>query len=539
MSVEQGNIMPGVNRTTRKTAKALETAWRTIAGVYLCAGLSGWAICCYAPAPTQASDASPPERQQEYEWMQEKIPYWVLPPAERPANMIEQRIQVPGSISADRFHAPEVCAACHSYGEEETNIFTQWNGSMHSLSWEDPIFQAVAQLEHLYATTEEERHEAEACLRCHTPVGHLSDDPGRHFTGDIAEIAARGVFCDVCHSVASSTGIGNASYFIEPGDAAAGEPGTKYGPFEDAVSPFHKTAYSELSTRPEFCAQCHEVSHMGADMPVERTYSEWREGPYNTGDPETSLTCSGCHMYQRPGVPGTAGTERPANPGYAAIPALGAKERPHIFTHYFVGGNAVVPELLGHPDKAKLARERLQNAASIALNVPEAAITDDTLTFAVRVENVGCGHYLPTGLTYVRQMWLNVKVTDDAGARLFESGQLGANGEIAPGAVIYNTVLGDAEGKPTNVLVKAVRVLSDYRIPPKGFKEETYTVALPRSAQGSAHIQVRLLYRSAPQELVNLVYKEVYGKDREAPTLPVVEMTSARCSVHLAASEEW
>lgn len=48
------------------------------------------------------------------------------------------------------------------------------------------------------------------------------------------------------------------------------------------------------------------------------------------------------------------------NPGRAAA---GGPIRENIFTHYFVGGNAMLPGLLGSPEHDKLAQERLKSAA--------------------------------------------------------------------------------------------------------------------------------------------------------------------------------
>ena len=103
------------------------------------------------------------------------------------------------------------------------------------------------------------------------------------------------------------------------------EGGTKYGPFNDSPDTIHKNQYSELHTRSEFCGGCHDVSHAGNDLPIEQTYTEWRQGPYNTTDPKTTVHCQDCHMRQRPGFPCTGSTERPDNPGYASPEIMGGK----------------------------------------------------------------------------------------------------------------------------------------------------------------------------------------------------------------------
>ncbi len=55
-----------------------------------------------------------------------------------------------------------------------------------------------------------------------------------------------------------------------------------------------------------------------------------------------------------PGIPATGSTKRPENPGAATDLS---DERPHIFTHYFVGANSVVPAQFG--DNGKYAKTAL------------------------------------------------------------------------------------------------------------------------------------------------------------------------------------
>ncbi len=69
-------------------------------------------------------------------------------------------------------------------------------------------------------------------------------------------------------------------------------------------------------------------------------------------------------MRQRPGIPSTGKTDRPDNPGTACDDG---PDRKHIWTHYFVGANAIVTKLLGSEMHAKMAIERLQNAADLEL----------------------------------------------------------------------------------------------------------------------------------------------------------------------------
>jgi hypothetical protein len=218
-------------------------------------------------------------------------------------------------------------------------------------------------------------------------------------------------------------------------------------------------------------------------------------------------------MYHRPGVPATGSTERPKNPGVAAI---GGPKREHIFTHYFVGGNMAMPSLHGDSMKAKMAEERLKHAAEISINTEK--ISEGKIIISIK--NIGAGHNLPTGLTDVRQMWLEVVVKDRAGKVLFSSGVADAKGYVPEGTIVFNTVFGDGTGKPVINIAKAREVLRDHRVPPKGVLDEVITI--PGNVPKHAIVHTRLLYRSASQKLVDDLLG--VGKLR----LPVVVMAETK-----------
>jgi len=449
-------------------------------------------------------------------------PIWVLPKATAPANMQWTVPDMPGSHKAASFYSPEVCEGCHA------DIHEQWKGSMMANAWVDPVFLAVYFKYVGEAKDGHQKSEVAMCSRCHTPIGYLADDPAR-YSRKLEGVEATGISCDVCHSVSASAGMGNGAFIMKTGDADKGKAGTKYGPFKDSKSPFHKTAYSELHTRSEMCGMCHDVNHAQNIMAIENTYSEWRTGPYNTGDPATTVTCQDCHMRQTPDNPSTGSTLRPDVPGYAAPKEMGARERKHIWQHCFVGGNLAVTALLGHNPQAKMAEERLKHACTVEFLGGGKAVKGDIYRMSIKVTNSGAGHSLPTGLTFVREMWLDVTVTDAKGKTIYRSGALDEKGNIDPSAVIYKTIIGTGsqELKPTFFLPEAAEVLYDHRIRPKGYDVAEYVFDVPADAAGPLSYHAEVRYRSAPQSLAN----EVLGKD--APTLPIFDMGEAQGSIEL------
>ncbi|MFC1669734.1 multiheme c-type cytochrome [Spirochaetota bacterium] len=400
-----------------------------------------------------------------------------------------------------RFIAPKTCGGCHE------EIYSQWKNSMHNLAHGDIVYQKVTKFLLKGLTNKDEIKEAESCVKCHIPVGVISGFPMKvsEDKGKIPEIARKGIQCDYCHSATGAKRMSNNDLRLSPGDGEE-DPGTKRGPFRDSKSSFHESVYSEFHTSSKICGTCHNVNHVVFNTKLETTYEEWQNGPYNSKDPKKRVVCQGCHMYQRPGIAATGSTARPKNPGKASI---GGPDRKHIFTHYFVGGNSFIPLLSNDKVKSKMSINRLRNAAELLVTGKDGKVL-------ITVKNIGAGHKLPTGLTNVRQMWLDIIIKDKRGKVLFSSGQLDKNGYIPGNAIIYNTVFGDGNGKVVSNIAKAKEILKDRRILPQ--KSLTETVKLPKGKYSTVNVTVKLRYRIAPQKLVDIVT----GKGKVK--LPIVDM---------------
>ena len=415
-------------------------------------------------------------------------------------------------VRDNQFIEPAVCGDCHY------EKYRQWSGSMHSKAFYDPLWRAATKLFFKEAVEKDEILEMKTCIKCHTPLGFRSyaiASPADDYD-KLAALPAQGIFCNWCHNIDEVKHLGDAGYDVNPG-GGEDDPSTMLGPLKDASSDFHPTKYSELHTKSEFCGLCHNVSHAGNNLPIEQTYTEWKNSPYNTGNPATTVNCQDCHMRQSPGIPATGKTKRPDYPGTAAD---SGPDREHVWTHYFIGANALVTKLLGSDMHAKMAVERLRNAADLELIESGPFRKNELSRIAVKVINSGAGHYLPTGLTETRQMWLAVTITDSKGKTIFKSGSLDKNGDIEEGAVLYYTQLGNDKGEPELNVAKADRILFDRRIPPKGYLIEKFAFQIPPDAVSPLTVEATLKYRSAPQSLAKVLLKE------SAPDIPVIDMVS-------------
>lgn len=390
------------------------------------------------------------------------------------------------------FDDPEICMGCHS------EIYDQWNGSMHSQAWNDPVYLALMRK----ASAATKGVTDNLCIGCHTPIG-LATGQATPAGDKLDDLSKKGVQCDFCHNISSATGSGNASFVLTP--EKYGRP-LKFGPFNDARSPYHDTTYSELHTVSDLCGTCHNATHPLNRVPIERTYDEWKDSPY----PAEGIGCQQCHMTPGPGFS--------QNPGRAAD---GGKERAHVFTHYFVGGNTMITEMLGSKKHAELAKEMLQGAAKMEFLSTRNIKPGATATVTIRIHNSGAGHKLPTGFPEGREMWVDFKATDQAGNELYRIGRLNGKGHPEEGSSVFKVVLGDKDGKAVDLEVwNATRILHDNRILPRGYADVTFEFPIPAGLTGALVLKADLCYHSFSQEFVDILL----GND--APRVPTVIMTS-------------
>jgi len=160
----------------------------------------------------------------------------------------------------------------------------------------------------------------------------------------------------------------------------------------------------------------------------------------------------------------------------------------------FVGANAI----LSPPE---LATAMLQSAADVTLEMPEIVAPGSEASLTVTVTNKGAGHYLPTGLTEVREMWLEVFAENEAGEKTVIAERK------------FGTILQDDKGNAPVELWEATKIKSDDRIPPRESVEQSATFKMPDGVD-TANVTAALYYRSVPDELA-----EKAGVDNPVTTM--------------------
>jgi hypothetical protein len=424
------------------------------------------------------------------------------------------------------FTAPEECGGCH---EQQ---YKEWRGSVHNLALVDPVYQGE-----LNKAVKAVGHEvSRQCEGCHSAAGMVTGEIKGAGLKGLSPLATAGVSCDICHSISGVTHWQtpshepeNGSMILTPG--VAGKDGTtliKRGPLKpsaDCGGGFHQCEESTLHLQADLCASCHQVYHYDSHFPLEATYLEWKHGPYA----QKAILCQDCHMVDNAVFRRTADEFRKPD----------RKEYRHTFNganyllYYLAAGAATKAgdkELAANlEEKYRNAVDRLKSAAALEVTP---LYKDKQLTeIRVRVKNVRAGHNLPTSLTNVRQMWLEIVAKDDKGKVVMSSGTPGKDGTLPDNTRMFNS---DGMGKEFHFAIDPWVVTSFSRhdtIPPRGYKDVFYGMSGIKGAK-KLTLEVKLRYRQADQKVAEALlaavpkdidHKEIYGLDK-VPLLPIVDM---------------
>ena len=287
---------------------------------------------------------------------------------------------------------PEACMDCHP------THYREWSGSMHAYAADDPVFLAMNALGQEVTGGEL----GDFCVNCHAPMavrlGLTSDGL------DLDEVPqyAKGVTCYFCHSV-ESVGQDHSN------DLTLATDEVLRGGIRDAVpNPRHRTGYSPLldslqleSSR--MCGGCHDlVTPVGVHL--EKTFAEWKETVFATGEPQSQLSCNACHLTPKPGTA-------------AEDPDIDVPLRV-VRDHRFPGIDVALtpwPEI-------ESQREAIEEFLAPTLT-PRICVTPlEGGRLDLRLDNVGAGHSFPSGAAHDRRAWAEVHVYDDAGKELFATG---------------------------------------------------------------------------------------------------------------------
>lgn len=401
------------------------------------------------------------------------------PKARDTNNAARQPRRPPPEARMERHFSARGCQGCHP------NQYAQWKVSLHAKAHTEAVYDF-----YFMTASRDDKKLEPFCGRCHTPIGTLTGQiPFKHALrkkGDtrVDAVASEGVQCDFCHTITGHTRVENAGFVVQPSD-------TKRGQLADPRPVSHRAKQDRYFRSAEYCGTCHQVVHPTNGIKLETTYGEWKASPYA----KAGIVCQDCHMTEGlVPTPGKGLGTAPRHPGKAAE---GGKQRPNLSRHYFVGPNL----MFSQGADARALKQRSEALLRRAAKVEVGAVTraGGGLQVVVRVTNTGAGHSIPTGVTELRQVWLEVKVTS-RGRVLLHSGARDKGGRILPGAVVYRTHVYDAKGRDTTLFWRTVRKGTDRRIGARQTLTETFTAPASPATRAAKQVtvEVKLQYRSVP-----------------------------------------
>jgi hypothetical protein len=420
------------------------------------------------------------------------------------------------------FTPPQKCGECHE------KQYLEWSGSVHNMAFVDPVYQGELNK----AVTAVGYSVTRQCEGCHSPAGMLTGEIKGAGLSGLSPMARAGVSCDICHSIAGVShlqtpthGPENGSLILNTGANGIPVKRAPFKPSKDCGGGFHECVQTSITLKSDFCASCHQVFHYDAHFPIEATYNEWKTGPYA----QMGIHCQDCHMVDIRTFKDVADNFK--------------KPERSDYRHFFSGANYLLSylgssaaKLAGDDQLEKrlmaqyeMAVERLKSAADLEL-FP--IYRDGELAeLKVRVKNLRAGHNLPTSLTNVRQMWLEVMARNEKGELVLSTGEVKPDGALPDDARVFNS---DGMGNDFHFAVHPWVITAFLRhdtVPVRGFRDVFYGVKTPAGAKNLA-FEVKLRYRQADQHVAesllaavpkDIDLKNVYGLKR-VPQLPIVDM---------------
>ncbi len=336
--------------------------------------------------------------------------------------------------------------------------YAEWTASVHSHAAADPMV--------LYCVGVEEKLQGNQyprlCAGCHDPVSAR--------TGDSTMTSKRGITCLGCHDVDREIRAGGN------GDLQA----TTHA---DWTANHTARASASLSTltQPQFCGGCHQQFVPGTGLIALSTLDEFESSPL----PATGELCVSCHMTQS---------------------ADGHHD------HRFPGGNVYLGQIIG--GDGGLVDAQMANLTRLAALSPQRVAGGVMVT----VSTVA-GHSFPTGVTDIREPWVELQAKDANGHVLAHFGGPDASGLIPPTAARLGTDIADGQGNILfdHQLSAATRIPFDVRIPAN--EAQALFVPLPDTLpSGMAALDAVLYYRNVRTTF----YRDATGDaNGTAPTVEV------------------
>jgi predicted CXXCH cytochrome family protein len=326
----------------------------------------------------------------------------------------------------------------HPVGVQNAAWDAQYCGNCHQAefdAWSASVHSRAASDSMVTFCLDQEPQFQRQCSGCHDPMA-----------ARVPQVQRQGVTCLGCHDVER--------------ELRAGGNGDLVTVAHDDWSQDHRArALASLETlrQPEFCGGCHQQFVPGNGFAAISTYGEYHTSSYAAA----GTRCVDCHMQKDPNG---------------------------VANHRFPGGNVYLGQTIGD---ATLLKEQQRNLTTVV----QLAATRTAGGVQVVVSNRGAGHSFPTGVTDIREPWVEVQQVDGAGNVMATYGGRGGDGLLPTDAARLGTDIADADGGILlhHDLNAVARMPFDVRVPAN--QAQSLFVPVPASVP-TASLQAVLYYRN-------------------------------------------
>jgi hypothetical protein len=220
---------------------------------------------------------------------------------------------------------------------------------------------------------------------------------------------------------------------------------------------------------------CHQQFVPGDGIVAISTMHEWQTSPFAASDTK----CVDCH------VPDTGD-------GYT-------------HDHAMPGGNVYVAKQFGEADFASKVQTKLSSAVAL-----HAQLASDGVH--VVVMNTGAGHAFPTGVTDIREPWVEVQALDAHGNVLARYGGPDSTGLLPAAAARFGMDIASADGTLLyrHELTDATRIPFQRMVPSRGSVEVVVPIP-PILASGTTQLRAVLYYRNVRTQYYRLANGDASG----------------------------
>ena len=440
-------------------------------------------------------------------------------------------------IESKSFLTAKYCGHCHQ------EAYAEWRQTAHANSFRAPWYIKNTNLLRDEKGIEFTRH----CEGCHNPIALVSgaltkgSPIDRHFDAD-------GITCTTCHSIQKVDARGTGSYVMaQPAVLVDANDKPIYGEVSDREILAHldrhsKAVMKDFYRTSDFCAACHKAAlpRILNNYKWQRAIflsDEWQQSSFAKQSPlpfyvkDQVSICQTCHMKSEA----------------ITLQDYGAEDG-KLKSHRWLGANTALSKYYGYDEQMEKTVAFLRtgvfnvdlfgierNGDKIAAplgNVPFEVAAGDDLVVSVVVQNKGIAHnHVPEQRDFY-ESWVEFQVKDSAGKTIMDSGAIGQDGELDPGAHSFTNRLVNTSGVLNDLhQVWDTRIIAFNNTIISGRSQIVrYGFKLPAGVAGPITLTAKVNYRRFNQRFIEFGLGKHYQ-------LPVVEMASRTRTIALGANQ--